>query len=161
MQQRSNSPGERVRRLRGQQRYDSLASPRQGREGGRQGREEGRGGRKAGEGGRERRGGSRRGKEGFDVSTDLEDALVAHAKAFANAYPELVPKPKARFVFHIWLQLRRDAWIIDAFVGERKHIGVKSVGNDIDNTKVYVASVSFLLLPNKLLTWRSPPGKMM
>ena len=103
----------------------------------------------------------RRGKEGFDVSADLEDALVAHAKAFANAYPELVPKPKARFVFHIWLQLRRDAWIIDAFVGERKHIGVKSVGNDIDNTKVYVASVLFLLLPNKLLTWRSPPGKMM
>ena len=48
----------------------------------------------------------RRGKEGVDVSAELSDALVAHAKAFASAYPELAPKPKAHFVFHIPSQLR-------------------------------------------------------
>ena len=85
----------------------------------------------------------RRGKEGCDVSTQLADAIIVHARAFASAYPELVPKPKAHYVYHIPMQLRRDGWIIDAFVGERKHIGIKSFGSDTKNTRDYEKTVLF------------------
>ena len=37
----------------------------------------------------------RQGKEGSDVSSELQTATIAHAQAFAIAYPDLKTKPKA------------------------------------------------------------------
>ena len=88
----------------------------------------------------------RRGKEGSAVHIELNNAIAAHAKSFVVAYPELEPKPKAHYAFHLPKQLERDGWVIDSFVGERKHIGIKSFGSDTKNTSDYERTVLFQAL---------------
>ena len=85
----------------------------------------------------------RRGKEGYPVSSELADAIANHSRLFALAYPDIDQKPKAHYAHHIAKQLRRDGWIIDAFVGERKHRPIKAMGSDITNTRTYEKTVLF------------------
>ena len=84
----------------------------------------------------------RRGKEGQDVTAELADAIAAHSKAFQEAYLQ-DPKPKSHYIHHLPAQLSRDGYVIDAFVGERKHIGVKAFGTSTQNTRTYEKTILF------------------
>jgi len=59
-------------------------------------------------------------KGGEVLSAQLADAVKAHARAFAIAYPEFGVKTKNHWVFHLPLQLERDGLLMDCFTGERK-----------------------------------------
>ena len=64
-------------------------------------------------------------KQGIEVTQHLADALRAHALAFEKAYPDEDVKPKSHYVLHVPSQVVRDGVLLDAFVGERKHGGLK------------------------------------
>lgn len=85
----------------------------------------------------------RKGKEGVDIANELADAIVAHGAKFREAYPQEDPKPKSHYAHHIPMQLRRDGVLIDAFVGERKHQGIKAAATPVCNTRAFERTVLF------------------
>jgi hypothetical protein len=73
-------------------------------------------------------------KQGIVVTQQLTDSLKAHALAFEKAYPEADVRPKSHYVLHVPSQIVRDGVLLDAFVGERKHGGLKRQSDCVKNT---------------------------
>ena len=80
-------------------------------------------------------------KQGFGVAQQLADALRIHALAFEKAYPDAEVKPKHHYVLHVPKQVVRDGVLLDAFVGERKHGGMKRVSDGVTNTTCFEHTV--------------------
>jgi len=92
----------------------------------------------------------RLGKEGEAVHNHLAEAIAAHARLFAVAYPRVDFKPKHHYAHHVPDQLRRHGIILDAFVGERKHSSIKQCATAIENTKSFECSVLMRVLSKQL-----------
>ncbi len=99
-------------------------------------------------------------KQGFDVTQQLADSFKAHALAFEKAYPEADVKPKSHYVLHVPRQVVRDGVLLDAFVGERKHGGLKRQSDRVKNilhfkhtviSRALSAHVSWLIDPANLV----------
>lgn len=80
-------------------------------------------------------------KLGCAAAGPLADALRSHALAFAKAYPEAEFKPKNHYIHHVPGQVRRDAVLLDCFVGERKHGSLKLHADCVKNTQRFEHSV--------------------
>ena len=83
---------------------------------------------------------SRLGKEGTRAEAELASAIEQHSLLSKRAYGADV-KPKAHFIHHLPLQLKSHGFLLDCFVGERKHRGVKQIAGNVLNTKVFEQSV--------------------
>ena len=81
-----------------------------------------------------------KGKRGASAGSDVAHAAREHGRIFNAAYPDGV-KPKHHWVHHLPHQLDRDAFIIDAFVGERKNGVVKSLAAEVHYTGRFERSV--------------------
>ena len=82
----------------------------------------------------------RKGKDGQDVADLLAQAGEKHGNLFLAVY-EQEPKPKAHYVHHLAMHLRRDGYIIDCFTGERKHQIVKMMAREVRNLRSFEKSV--------------------
>ena len=99
------------------------------------------------------------GKIGVGDADRLERAIRMHAEAFIAAYGDDGPichKSKAHWLFHVPEQWRKAGFVIDCFVGERKHSLVKTclahipAGNTFDTAalrRVYAANLSDMSRP--------------
>jgi len=80
-------------------------------------------------------------KQGAPNACQLAAAMEKHAVAFAEAYPSAEVKPKNHYALHVPAQSAQNAILLDAFVGERKHGGIKRVAEHIRNTTAFERSV--------------------
>ena len=99
------------------------------------------------------------GKIGTGDADRLERAIRMHAEAFLAAYGDDGPishKSKGHWLFHVPEQMRQAGFVIDCFVGERKHSMVKScllqipVGKTFDTAalrRVYAANADHMSGP--------------
>jgi len=72
-------------------------------------------------------------KAGEIDSTKMQQACVAHAKAFDRAFPNCATKTKTHWAFHLALQARRDQVTMDCFTGERAHGRAKEAAHSVKN----------------------------
>ena len=61
----------------------------------------------------------------------LRKAIARHLRIFKRAYPEEALKPKNHWMWHVLLQLLRDGWVLDCFVGERYNHSLKAALSNI------------------------------
>ena len=71
----------------------------------------------------------------------LEAAIKQHLQAFKQAYPDAAVKPKNHWMWHLVVQLIRDRWTLDCFVGERYNHFLKRVMQEADNTSSFEVTV--------------------
>ncbi len=81
-----------------------------------------------------------------DMCHKLQDLQRRHLELFQAAYTSACIKPKHHFCMHLASQLRRDRFLLDAFVHERKHKSAKKIANRIQNTSSFEDSVVWRLL---------------
>jgi hypothetical protein len=98
-------------------------------------------------------------KQGFDVTRQLADSLKAHALAFEKAYPEANAKPKTHYVLHVPGQVVRDGVLLDAFVGERKHGGMKRQADGVKNTVTFEHTIISRAVCSQL-SWLEDPANL-
>ena len=70
----------------------------------------------------------------------LSQAIAAHGRAHFEAYGAST-RTKPHWLLHIPLQLQRDGWILDCFVGERCNLGVKAAAKEVRNLINFETSV--------------------
>ena len=92
----------------------------------------------------------RRGKAGEAVHDQLTDAIKVHLFRCKTAYPDERQKPKNHYLHHIPRHLKRDGFIMDAFVGERKNGVVKRLVSEILNTRAFERSAIVKVLAHQL-----------
>jgi len=80
-------------------------------------------------------------KQGAPNARQLAAAMEKHAIAFAEAYPSAEVKPKNHYALHVPAQSAQNEMLLDAFVGERKHCGMKRVAAEMANTRCFERSV--------------------
>jgi hypothetical protein len=109
----------------------------------------------------------REGKDGQDVADLLAQAAEKHGNLFLAVY-EQEPKPKAHFVHHLAMHLRRDGCIIDCFTGERKHRIVKMMAREVRNLRCFEKSILIPTLAKTLADaetlregLRNPPSALL
>jgi len=79
-------------------------------------------------------------KDGRGRAADMDAAVRRHAAAFNAAYGVAV-KPKHHYLRHLAEQFRKDGVVLDAFVGERKHILIKKCAECVTNTARFERTV--------------------
>ena len=60
-------------------------------------------------------------------TVELSNKLSEHLELFVAMYGEECTKPKHHYSVHMPLQFRRDGFVLDAFVAERKHRTLKTI----------------------------------
>ena len=70
----------------------------------------------------------------------LTQAIAAHGRAHLDAYGAST-KTKPHWLLHIPLQIRRDGWFLDCFVGERCNLGIKAAAKEVRTLQVFEISV--------------------
>ena len=79
---------------------------------------------------------------GNSTAARLRDACSAWAQASARAYPDDARQShKAHWLHHIPMQLVRDGFVLDCFVGERNQSMFKEAVRTIANTSAFESSV--------------------
>ena len=97
------------------------------------------------------------GKIGSADAGRLQRACEAHGKAFHRAYPDSTSKKaKPHWLFHVPLQLERDGWILDCFVGERSHTVFKQCAQTVSNLRIFESSVGKRLLAHNMACLENP-----
>lgn len=87
------------------------------------------------------------GKLGKVDADRLRRAVELRGKAFICAYPDSpCTLHKAHWLYHLPLQLARDGFLVDCFVGERNNSVVKQTALSIDNTVSFEASVGMRMI---------------
>lgn len=95
-------------------------------------------------------------KQGAAIATELGVAMEQHALAFAAAYPDAEAKPKNHYALHVPAQSEQSRILLDAFVGERKHGGIKRLAGHIQNTTVFELSLITTAVVNQI-EWLADP----
>ena len=99
----------------------------------------------------------RHGKSSVEHAARLRDACTAWAQATARAYGDDARQTrKAHWLHHIPIQLARDGFVLDCFVGERNQGMVKEAVRTIENTSAFEASVLSRLLSRCLTKVEEP-----
>ena len=97
------------------------------------------------------------GKMGASDADRLQRAAQVRAEAFARAYPNAKGSShKQHWVHHLSLQLARDGFVLDCFVGERNQSVVKKAALSIENTIAFETSVSKRVLTHTLACLDDP-----
>lgn len=79
--------------------------------------------------------------EPAQVADTLQACLRRHMQLHIAAYGVDLIKPKHHWMMDVPQQFRRDKCVLDAFVIERMHLGVKAVADHVDNTARFERSV--------------------
>ena len=87
---------------------------------------------------------------------EVLQAIRRHLVAFKRAYPDAVCKPKNHWLWHLALQLERDGFCMDCFVGERFNHLLKTSIRELDNTTDFEHSVTRRLLAYHLEALEHP-----
>ena len=77
---------------------------------------------------------------------EVLEAIRRHLVAFKRAYPDAACKPKNHWLWHLALQLARDGFCMDCFVGERFNHLLKTSIRELDNTRDFEHSAMRRLL---------------
>ena len=84
------------------------------------------------------------------LADPIQSAQKKHLNLFCRAYGPDAVKPKHHYSLHISSQLRRDKFLLDTFVHERKHRSLKRHGGLVDNLMQYEDSVTSRLVEDAL-----------
>ena len=99
----------------------------------------------------------RHGRSSGDHAARLRDACTAWAQATARAYGDDARQThKAHWLHHLPLQMARDGFVLDCFVGERNQGMVKEAVRAIENTSSFEASVLSRILSRCLTRVEEP-----
>ena len=99
----------------------------------------------------------KQGKLGKSDAGRLQQAIELRGRASLRAYPDApVTMHKLHWLCHVALQLARDGWLLDCFVGERNQSVVKATALSIENTHALEASVTTRMVVRMMSNLEGP-----